>query len=100
MLKDLQKFASKGCIDLNKIRTDTKQLKNYTNNMCEKNEHVNTLIKQLRSHLEELERFAYDNGYGELPLSELKQRQVFILFFLIFKIINIAQFFRNLFLIN
>lgn len=80
MLKDLQNFASKSCVDLNKIRIDTKQIKNYsnsTNNINEKNERVNALIKQLRSHLEDLEHFAYDSGHGDLPLSELKQRQVF-----------------------
>lgn len=81
MLKDLQEFASKGCIDLSKVRSDTKQLKDFCNvnnkdEVDEKKERVKTLINQLRSHLEDLERFAYENGHGELPVSDLKQRQV------------------------
>ena len=34
-----------------------------------------SLIRELKSQTEDLEKFAYENGGGELPTSQLKQRQ-------------------------
>lgn len=85
MLKELQEFASKGCIDIAQVRNETEQLKQFNENLAgnnnveliqEKKAKVLQLINQLREQMRDLEKFAYENGHGEMPLSELKQRQV------------------------
>lgn len=79
MLKELQEFASKGCIDIAQVRNETEQLKEENNGkpIQEKKAKVLQLINQLRQQMEDLEKFAYENGQGEMPICELKQRQVF-----------------------
>lgn len=98
LLKELNEFASKGCIDIAQVRQDTEELRALSNNdrgrgesrtsdsindgdadaskINEKKSRVLALITQLRTQLEELERYAYEQGQGELPMRELKQRQV------------------------
>uniref|UniRef100_A0A915D7U6 RUN domain-containing protein n=1 Tax=Ditylenchus dipsaci TaxID=166011 RepID=A0A915D7U6_9BILA len=79
MLKELQDFASRGCIDISQVRQDTEQLKSAEKTddveVREKKDKVLSLISHLRKQLEDLEQFAYANGQGDMPLSELKQRQ-------------------------
>ncbi|KAI1719496.1 RUN domain-containing protein [Ditylenchus destructor] len=79
MLKELQEFASKGCIDISQVRQETEQLKSAAQtedqSVREKKDRVLNLISHLRTQLEDLEQFAYENGHGGIPLIELKQRQ-------------------------
>lgn len=89
MLKELQEFASTGCIDIAKVRMDTIQLKQLETDDSatikllnedyakEKRFNVLELITKLRLQMEDLEKFAFENGQmTEMPLRELKQRQV------------------------
>lgn len=85
MLKELVEFASQSCFDISSMKEDVCQIKNHlqsgTQNaeINEKKTRVLELIHKLRAQTEDLEKFAYENGYGgEMPLSELKQRQKFV----------------------
>lgn len=81
MLKELQEFASRGCIDIGEVKQETKKIQehqegeNLDENIQQKRDRVFELIKHLRQQLEDLEKFAYENGEGELPMSELRHRQ-------------------------
>lgn len=74
-------FASQGCFDISSIREETNEIREHlqsgakTAEIGEKRTRVLELIQKLRSQTEDLERFAYENGHGEMPLNELKQRQ-------------------------
>lgn len=84
MLKELQEFASSGCIDIGEVKEQTQQIKDVAEQtggvidetIRQKRLRVLGLIRQLREQTEELEKFAYENGEGEMPTKELKQRQV------------------------
>uniref|UniRef100_A0A914CY44 RUN domain-containing protein n=1 Tax=Acrobeloides nanus TaxID=290746 RepID=A0A914CY44_9BILA len=82
MLKELQDFASRGCIDIGEVKQETKKIQETQQNgqtidedIRQKRARVCELIRHLRHQLEDLEKFAYENGEGELPMSELRQRQ-------------------------
>lgn len=81
MLKELMDFASQGCIDISDVREQANQLKQLQDShgdsetIKEKRAQVLDLIQKLRNQTEDLEKFAYDQGHGGMPMSELKQRQ-------------------------
>ncbi|KAH7721596.1 RUN domain-containing protein 1 [Aphelenchoides avenae] len=83
LLKELQEFASRGCIDIGEVKQQTQQIKDVSEQtggvidetIRQKRLRVLGLIRQLRQQTEELEKFAYENGDGEMPTRELKQRQ-------------------------
>ncbi|KAI6186578.1 RUN domain-containing protein [Aphelenchoides besseyi] len=79
LLKELLEFASEGCLDISGIREEANQLRQSNNisaaDVGEKRTRVLDLIQKLRTQTEDLERFAYENGHGVIPLCELKERQ-------------------------
>ncbi|KAI6189927.1 RUN domain-containing protein [Aphelenchoides bicaudatus] len=81
MLKELVEFASQSCFDISSLREETHQIREQlqsgmqTAEIGEKKARVVELIQKLRSQTEDLEKFAYENGHGEMPLCQLKQRQ-------------------------
>lgn len=81
MLKELVEFASQSCFDISGMREETNQIREQLQSgienaeIGEKKARVVELIQKLRAQTEDLEKFAYENGHGEMPLFELKQRQ-------------------------
>uniref|UniRef100_A0A7E4V270 RUN domain-containing protein n=1 Tax=Panagrellus redivivus TaxID=6233 RepID=A0A7E4V270_PANRE len=77
LLQELQQIASKPCIDLDEIKQDAAEIRNSKNDaeVDEKRRRVLKLIRDLKSQTEDLEKFAYEQGSGELPSTELKNRQ-------------------------
>ncbi|KAL3101283.1 hypothetical protein niasHT_028039 [Heterodera trifolii] len=87
MIKQLQEFASRSCIDMGTLRpakgsegaAEEAQQQRETDN---KTAQMRQLIADLREQLTELEQFAWQNGQlepGELPLRELRSRQMLLL---------------------
>ena len=85
MLKQLQEFASKSCLDFGQLKSTIHQQNCEGEQKCNKGEkaqQVRLLIGELRNQLGELEQFAWKNGHlgpDELPLSELRERQRLVL---------------------
>ena len=78
LLKELQDFASKPCIDLTEVKQEAQEIRSQNDlneEIDEKRKRVLSLIRELKKQTDDLEKFAYEQGIGELPASELKQRQ-------------------------
>ncbi|KAI6242019.1 RUN domain-containing protein 1 [Aphelenchoides fujianensis] len=81
LLKELLDFASQGCLSITDIRDEANELRRTAAadvsaaQVSEKRTRVLELIQKLRNQTEDLERFAYEQGHGGIPLCELKQRQ-------------------------
>ncbi|XP_026216944.1 RUN domain-containing protein 1 [Anabas testudineus] len=104
MLADLEEFAFRGCPHVVGCRSqDAKQLENSTER--EKRERLEAqrekqkdLIFQLKTQLDDLERFAYQEGsYDSLPQSVVMERQKVIIDELIKKLdVNLNEDIGNL----
>ncbi|XP_063328487.1 RUN domain-containing protein 1 [Pelmatolapia mariae] len=104
MLADLEEFAFRGCPHVVGCRAqDTKQLENSSER--EKRERLEAqrekqkdLIFQLKTQLDDLERFAYQEGsYDSLPQSVVMERQKVIIDELIKKLdVNLNEDIGNL----
>uniref|UniRef100_A0A914ZBT6 RUN domain-containing protein n=1 Tax=Panagrolaimus superbus TaxID=310955 RepID=A0A914ZBT6_9BILA len=81
LLKDLHDYAATPCLDLTEIKQEAREVREKQINGCldgeidEKRKRVLSLIRELKNQTEDLEKFAYENGGGDLPTSQLKQRQ-------------------------
>ncbi|XP_024127260.1 RUN domain-containing protein 1 isoform X2 [Oryzias melastigma] len=103
MLAELEEFAFRGCPHVVGCRSDAEQLENSTER--EKRERLEAqrekqkdLIFQLKTQLDDLERFAYQEGsYDSLPQSVVMERQKVIIDELIKKLdVNLNEDIGNL----
>lgn len=81
MLRELSDLASSECVDICQIKRNL--LENSQKPLPKSAESANmlNLINELRQHLEELEEYAYKQGQlpkGDLPISEIKRRQLLV----------------------
>lgn len=78
MLKELEDFAFRGCADV-EIGKQKYSPVMGDNNKCDldqQNERLKVLITHLKQQLEDLEKYAYEIGEGDLPSAEVIVRQV------------------------
>ncbi|XP_038053423.1 RUN domain-containing protein 1-like isoform X2 [Patiria miniata] len=81
LLKDLEEFAFKGCPDVRGSRSQDAQMledaseKEHESRITEQREKQMELISQLKSQLDDLEQFAYEEGSGELPQNMILEKQ-------------------------
>lgn len=84
LLQELDDFAAKGAPDLMEAKTIQKTARDHRNYSDSAEQEANIqkqrvkqlqLIGQLKDQLEDLERFAYETGEGDLPSSELMEKQ-------------------------
>ncbi|XP_004071210.1 RUN domain-containing protein 1 isoform X2 [Oryzias latipes] len=103
MLAELEEFAFRGCPHVVGCKSDAEQLENSTER--EKRERLEAqrekqkdLIFQLKTQLDDLERFAYQEGsYDSLPQSVVMERQKVIIDELIKKLdVNLNEDIGNL----
>ncbi|CCD73152.2 RUN domain-containing protein [Caenorhabditis elegans] len=79
LLSDLQKFAFKGCTDMNELQRLRSESESGNDVLDKQNERQKELLKQLREQVEDLERTAYENGEGELPSTDILKKQKAVL---------------------
>ncbi|XP_022094161.1 RUN domain-containing protein 1-like isoform X2 [Acanthaster planci] len=81
LLKDLEEFAFKGCPDVRGCRSQDAQMledaseKEHESRISQQREKQMELISQLKSQLDDLEQFAYEEGSGELPQNMVLEKQ-------------------------
>ena len=96
MLTELLAFASEGCLDISALREEAHEAIGRpatssgaggnggdgddddgasTGELLAKRTRVLELIAKMRAQMEDLERLAYENGHGGMPMYELKERQ-------------------------
>uniref|UniRef100_A0A0N5A3E5 RUN domain-containing protein n=1 Tax=Parastrongyloides trichosuri TaxID=131310 RepID=A0A0N5A3E5_PARTI len=83
IIEEIKEIAFQGCTTSDDVKNIKEVLshENITNNevveSCKK--HQNTLINKLRNQLQDLEKFAYETGSGDLPSTEIMNRQRIVL---------------------
>ncbi|GMR60491.1 hypothetical protein PMAYCL1PPCAC_30686, partial [Pristionchus mayeri] len=79
LLKELQEFAFKGCADT----TELKRMRSESNSdeeVLEKQRiRQKELIDKLKEQLDDLERYAYESGEGDMPSTVIIQKQKSVL---------------------
>ncbi|KAM3726318.1 RUN domain-containing protein [Dirofilaria immitis] len=77
LLKELEDFAFRGCTDLRLERQKRSPLMDNGKkcSMDQQKEQQKILIAHLKQQLEDLEKYAYESGEGDLPIAEVMARQ-------------------------
>uniref|UniRef100_A0A0N5AD65 RUN domain-containing protein n=1 Tax=Syphacia muris TaxID=451379 RepID=A0A0N5AD65_9BILA len=78
LLKELEEFAFKGCADLNDIKHQKLVLNESSTveeSIAKQKERQLELLSQLKGQLEDLEKYAYEMGEGDLPSSQIIAKQ-------------------------
>ncbi|GMT35935.1 hypothetical protein PFISCL1PPCAC_27232, partial [Pristionchus fissidentatus] len=79
LLKELQEFAFKGCADT----TELKRMRSESNSdeevLGKQRVRQKELIDKLKEQLNDLERYAYESGEGDLPSTVIIQKQKSVL---------------------
>uniref|UniRef100_A0A915PYP3 RUN domain-containing protein n=1 Tax=Setaria digitata TaxID=48799 RepID=A0A915PYP3_9BILA len=77
LLKELEDFAFRGCIDLGFEKEKHSPTVDNTqkNGVTQQKERQKILIAHLKQQLEDLEKYAYESGEGDLPSAEVMARQ-------------------------
>uniref|UniRef100_A0A0K0G4V7 RUN domain-containing protein n=1 Tax=Strongyloides venezuelensis TaxID=75913 RepID=A0A0K0G4V7_STRVS len=83
IIEEIKKIAFEGCTSNEEVAKIKEVLsdENTTNKEAVENcrKHQNILIEKLRNQLGDLEKFAYETGSGELPSTEIMNRQRIVL---------------------
>ncbi|CEF71058.1 RUN domain-containing protein [Strongyloides ratti] len=84
IIEEIKKIAFDGCTSNDEVKEIKDVLSSHENvsnkeivENCKK--HQNILIEKLRNQLSDLEKFAYETGSGELPSTEVMNRQRIVL---------------------
>lgn len=84
IIEEIKKIAFDGCTSNEEVKEIKDVLSSHENasnkeivENCKK--HQNILIEKLRNQLSDLEKFAYETGSGELPSTEVMNRQRIVL---------------------
>ncbi|KAK6110408.1 RUN domain family protein [Brugia pahangi] len=76
LLKELEDFAFRGCTDLKLEKQKCSlTIDNERSSMNQQKERQKILIAHLKQQLEDLEKYAYESGEGDLPSAEVMARQ-------------------------
>uniref|UniRef100_A0AAF5PH12 RUN domain-containing protein n=1 Tax=Wuchereria bancrofti TaxID=6293 RepID=A0AAF5PH12_WUCBA len=76
LLKELEDFAFRGCTDLKLEKQKCSLIiDNESGGIDQQKERQKILIAHLKQQLEDLEKYAYESGEGDLPSAEVMARQ-------------------------